>query len=279
MKKNLISAFFGALLSIAIFALAYFFLDQSHIIKFLPRNKTEAIIYFPMLIIAPLFTIMIHELGHLFTGIALGQKFKLIVVGFLGLAEENGKLRLFLNKNLAYFGGIMAVVPKSVEAIDYKVFAKTLIAGPISSLIYGFLCLMFFLKYDSYLNSFFGLSALISFGLFLGTTVPDRSGLMFTDRKRFQRLFKKGITQNSEIAMYQIISQSIIENSFKNIDIEKTFIIEKDEELEMKFWAEYLRFLYYSENKLIDEIFESKNKLLCFQTSIGENTWKSLKID
>ena len=279
MKKNIISGLLGALVSVGIFALSYFLLDQSQIDKFLPRTKIEGLIYFPMIIIAPIFAIAIHELGHLTTGMALGQKFKLFIVAFLGIAEDKGKIKLFLNKNLAYFGGIVAVVPKSVNDIDYKVFAKTLIAGPITSLIYGIICLLIFLKFDTLFNSFFGLTSLTSLGLFLATTIPDKSGIMYTDRKRYKRLNKKGVTRDAEIALYQMISQSIIENSFKNIDLAKTDIIEKDDEVEMKFWAEYIRYLYYKDNELASDLYLSKSKLLDFKSAIGENVWKTLKLE
>lgn len=279
MKKNIISGLLGALVSVGIFGLAYFLLDQSQIDKFLPRTKIEGVIYFPMIIIAPIFALAVHELGHLITGMALGQKFKLFVVAFLGIVEDKGKIKFFLNTNIAYFGGIVAVVPKSVKDIDYRVFAKTLIAGPTTSLIYGIICLLIFFKFDTLFNAFFGLTSLTSLGLFLATTLPNKSGIMYTDRKRYQRLNKKGVTRDAEIALYQIISQSIIENSFKNVDLSKTNIIEKDDEVEMKFWAEYIRFLYYKCNELENDLFSSKSKLLDFKSAIGESEWKALKLE
>ena len=88
MKKNIVSGLLGALLSLGVFALTYFFLDQSHLDKFLPRNKTEAIIYYPMILLAPLAAITIHELGHLITGLFFGHKLKLFVIGFLGMKKH-----------------------------------------------------------------------------------------------------------------------------------------------------------------------------------------------
>ena len=102
---------------------------------------------------------------------------------------------------------------------------------------------------------------------------------MYTDRKRYKRLNKKGVTRDAEIALYQMISQSIIENSFKNIDLAKTDIIEKDDEVEMKFWAEYIRYLYYKDNELASDLYLSKSKLLDFKSAIGENVWKTLKLE
>lgn len=279
MKKNFISAFFGASISVGIFLLAYFFLDAALIDKFLPSSIIEVWIYFPTIFIAPFAAVVVHELGHLCTGLYLGQKFKLFVVAFLGIQEDQGKIKIFLNKNLAYFGGIVAVVPKKIEDIKHENFAKIIIAGPVASLLFALLCGLVFLYSDNVLNTFFGLSALSSFGIFLATTLPSKSGLMFTDRKRFQRLNQKGTTQNAEVAMYAVISQSIIENSFKNIDINKTYLIEKDDVNEMKFWAEYIRFQYYSENEMEAEKKGSIGHLQSFKNSMSPQVWKSLMID
>jgi hypothetical protein len=279
MKKNIISGLLGALLSIGVFGLAYFFLDQSYIDKFLPRNKIEAIIYFPILIIAPLSALIIHELGHLLTGLALGQKLKLFVVAFFGLKDEDGKTKIFFNKNISYFGGIAATAPKTENDINPNTFSKILIAGPIFSFLYFIICLIIFFQFDSSFNSFFALAALTSFGLFLATTLPEKSGIMFTDRKRFQRLKSKGLTQEVEIAMYELISKSIIDNSFKNIDIEKTAILEKDDDLTTKFWAAYIKFMFYKENGLTEQESEVLQQLLTFKNDFPQSIWKTLKIE
>lgn len=279
MKKNIISGLLGALLSICIFLLAYFFLDQTHIDKFLPRNKMEAIIYFPMLLIAPLSALTIHELGHLVTGLTYGQKLKLFVVAFFGLRDEDGKTKIFFNKNTSYFGGIAATAPKTENDINPNTFSKILIAGPIFSFLYFIICIIVFFQFDSYFNSFFALSGLTSFGLFLATTLPEKSGIMFTDRKRFQRLNSKGVTQDAEIAMYELISKGIIDNSFKNIDIDKTFILEKDNDATIKFWAAYLRFMHYKENGLYEKESEALQQLLMFKNDFPKSIWKTLKIE
>lgn len=279
MNKNLISGLLGALLSLVVFALAYLFLDQTHIDKFLPENKVEAIIYFPMLFIAPLSALTIHELGHLVTGLALGQKLKLFVVTFFGIKDEDGKIKVFFNKNISYFGGVAATVPKTEKDINPKSFSKILIAGPIISLVYFVVCLLVFFQFDTYLNSFFALSALTSFGLFLATTLPEKSGIMFTDRKRYQRLNTEGIIQNAEIAMYELISKGIIDNSFKNIDIKKTEILEKDNELIIQFWAKYIQYMFYKENGQIENEGMALEQLTSFRTAIPKSIWNTLKIE
>ena len=279
MNKNIISALLGASLSLGVFALVCLFLDQSHIDKFLPRNKVEAIIYFPMLIVAPLSALVIHELGHLLTGIALGQKLRLFVVAFFGIRDEDGKLTVFFNTNPSYFGGVATTAPKTEKDINPKTFSKILIAGPIYSFLYFIICLFAFLEFDTYLNSFFALSALTSFGVFLATTLPAKSGIMFTDRKRFQRLNSKGVIQDAEIAMYELISKGIIDNSFKHIDIHKAAILDKDNDITTMFWAAYLRFMYYKENGLSDQETEAFQKLVTFKIEIPKSIWNTLKIE
>lgn len=279
MNKNIISALSGALLSVGVFALAYFFLDQSHIDKFLPRTKIEGLIYFPMLIIAPLSAIAVHELGHLLTGLALGQKLKLFIVAFLGIKEEDGRIKLFFNKNLSLSGGIAATVPKTKSAIHPTTFSKIIIAGPVFSLAYFLVSLVVFLKHDSYFNSFFALSALTSLGMFLATTLPDKSGIMFTDRKRFQRLNSKGIIREVEIVLYELTLQSIIDNTFKNIDIEKVSVLDNDQDVTTKFWAAYLRFMFYKENELPEKREQAFQDLLTIKQQIPKSIWNMLKID
>lgn len=279
MKKSILSAFLGATLSLLIFGFFYFFLDQKLIDKFLPRNRAEAIIYFPVLFIAPITAILIHELGHLLTGLYLGQRLKLFVVAFWGIKEEDGETKLFFNTNPSYFGGISATAPRTESDINPQSFAKILIAGPIFSFFFFIICLLIFLKTDSLFNSFFGLSALISLGLFLATTIPEKTGIMFTDRKRFQRLIKKGATQEVEIVLYELISKGIIDNSFKNIDINKTNILEKDPDVTIIFWTYYLRYMFYKENMLVEQQSIALKELHNIRQEIPKSIWNSLKIE
>lgn len=209
-------------------------------------------------------------------GLYLGQKFKLFVVAFLGIKDEDGKTKFFFNKNPAYFGGVAATAPLTESDINPKSFAKILLAGPIFSFLFFIGCALVFLQFDSAYNSFFALTALISFGLFLATTIPEKTGLMFTDRKRFQRLCTIGVTQDVEIALYELLSKSIIDNSFRNIDISKTLILEKDNDVTIKFWTYYLRFMFYKENGLDEMRENSLQQLYKIQHEIPKSIWNAL---
>lgn len=278
-KKDLLSGLLGALVSVLIFGFFYYFLDQEYIDKFLPSNKVEGIVFFVTLFVGPLVAIFFHELGHLFVGLIQGQKCKLFVVGFLGIIEANGKISFYLNTNLAHFGGLVVMIPKRIDDIEAEVFARILLAGPLFSLFLSLICVLLFIYTDTPLNSFFGFTSLVSVGLFWVTTIPDKSGMMFTDRKRYQRLKKKGITQDAEIALYEIVCQSSIENTFKRIDINKTFLLEADSEIEMKFWAAYFRYMYYAENEREVEKKKEREQLEKLKYLVDENSWRTLSIE
>lgn len=278
-KKDLVSGLWGALVSVLIFGFFYYVLDQKYIDKFLPSSKVEGIVFFVTLLVGPLVAIVFHELGHLFMGLVQGQRCKLFVVGFLGIVEVNGKFSFYFNTNLAHFGGLVVMIPRHIDDIKAAVFARILLAGPLFSFFLGLLCILLFIYTDTWLNSFFGFTSLVSIGLFLVTTIPDKSGMMFTDRKRYQRLKKKGATQDAEVALYEIVCQSTIENTFKCIDVKKTYLLEADSEIEMKFWAAYFRYMYYAENEREVEKKKEREQLEKLKYLVGENSWRTLSIE
>ena len=76
-----------------------------------------------------------HELGHLIAGIIQGFRFELFVVGPLGIKREKGKIKIYLNKNIQYYGGVAATLPIDASPENGKKFANLLLAGPIASIL------------------------------------------------------------------------------------------------------------------------------------------------
>jgi len=279
MKKTILSAIFGGLIGIVLVLLFLKFADKELINKLTPKHSSNLFIYL-ILVVSGLFSsLIVHELGHLITGLLLGNKFQLFIVGLLGVKNENEKIKIFLNKDFGLFGGIASTTPKNNSIDNFKNFELILIAGPIFSIAYFAITAILFLVLDTKFSPFFGLASITSFGIFLATTVPEKTGLMFTDRKRFQRLRQKGITQDAEFALITTITQIQLNNSFRDIDISKTDIIERDNEMIMKFWANYIRFQYYKEigDKSKEEYF--RNSLNKFQEEFPKQLWKTLKIE
>ena len=150
-----------------------------------------------------------HEAGHLFAGLWQGFRFELYIAGFLGARRhpQTSKVQWFFNKDPKLFGGVAATLPV-VESPDLvKRFAGVVAAGPLSSLLLALLAagLGFLLSPALPLVSFFfSITAFISAGLFLATTIPSRTGPFFTDRARYFRLMGGGEAAEVERQMLSL---------------------------------------------------------------------------
>ncbi len=170
------------------------------------------------IIIMAFIVLGVHELGHLITGIWQGFRFELFVVGPLGVKREEGKVKVYFNKNLQYYGGVAATIPLDDRPENSKKFGNILIAGPIASLIFaaimGGIYYLFQFPYDKVILT----GALISVGIFFATTIPSKSGVFFSDRKRYQRLNSSGPEREVELAILRIMGIYGRDNSYVNIN-------------------------------------------------------------
>ena len=76
----------------------------------------------------------VHELGHLITGLIQGFRFELFVVGPLGIKRENNRIKVYLNKNIAHYGGLASTLPRNDNAENSRILANICLAGPIASI-------------------------------------------------------------------------------------------------------------------------------------------------
>ncbi len=281
-KKILIDSTLGLILGGGLVFIAYYYFDEIFILKFFPKENTSSnIIFITSLVIAPFFAIVMHELGHLLAGIFQGFRLELFVVYFLGLRRNNDKIEFFFNTNLQYFGGVAATSPKTLLNNNDLInkYAIILICGPILSLLITLFSFIVFYRYDSPFNPFFGILTITSFGIFLATTLPAKSGIFFTDRKRFQRLLNKGEVGQIELAFLQIINQSLLENSCKNLSIDRLNMLKKDQDKIIQFWGYYFEFQFYKDNARNDEMNSAKVSLYEYKKIIPKVLWNNLKID
>ena len=150
--------------------------------------------------------LMFHELGHLITGLLQGFRFEQFVIGALGFKRDGERVRMYLNKNLEYYGGIAATSPWDSHPDNAKKFAFVLLAGPIASVLFALYSLVVSqLLEDHILQTVFLSGAGISIAIFLVTTIPAKTGIFYTDRKRYQRLVKPGRDQDTELAILKIM--------------------------------------------------------------------------
>jgi hypothetical protein len=278
-NKTFKDSLIGLVLGMAIMLSAYLLIPKETILKLFPKSPVETIVFISSVILCPFIAILLHELGHLLAGLIQGFKLQLFVVAFLGIKRVDDKVVFYFNKDLQFFGGIAATSPQKITNYLKKQFAYILIAGPLSSLIFGLLFLFLFKTTDSIFNSSIGIIGIISSGLFLATTLPSKSGVFFTDRKRMQRLLDKGRVGEIEYSFLKTTSQLLIDAHYKNISLEDLKIIQSDDEPIIQFWGYYYEFKYFEEIGNQDMILTIKNHLNNYKEQIPKTIWKSLSIN
>lgn len=160
----------------------------------------------------------VHELGHLVTGLIQGFRFELFIVGPLGIKRENDKIKVYLNKNIAHYGGIAATTPKNDDPDNSTKLANVCLAGPIASILLAIIFGIIHFYLDSQFSKIILIGAIASFAIFLVTTIPNKTGMFFSDRKRYQRLTTNGPEKEVELALLRIIGNYAKDDSYKNVD-------------------------------------------------------------
>lgn len=278
-KKTLIDSIVGLILGITLMLSVIYLVPKESIDKVIPNTAAGNFIFFISIIFGPFFAIFLHELGHLLAGLAQGFKLQIFVVAFFGLKRENEKVVPFLNKEIQFFGGIAATSPLQIGRNLKNQFAIILAAGPLFSFIFGILSLILFVNTNSIFNSTLAIVGLVSIGLFIATTLPEKSGIFFTDRKRFQRLLGKGKTAEIEQGFLQSTSQILIDGHYKNLDIVNLKLMQSDVEPIVKFWGCFYEYKYHKETGDEENAFQMKIQLSSFEKIIPKTIWKSLEID
>ena len=143
-----------------------------------------------------LFSTTAHELGHASVGTVLGMKLRSFVVGPLQWRIRDGRWRFeFTLQRIFSAGGSAALVPVDPEQskwIDIAMIA----AGPLASLITGFVCLGLFFNapgrfYES-VWKLFSLCAVFSLSSVLVNLIPLRPGAIYSDGAQIYQLISGG---------------------------------------------------------------------------------------
>jgi len=190
--------------------------------------------------------IAIHELGHLIAGLVQGFQFQLYVVGLLGIKRtEQGTIRPYLNTSLGMAGGLAATIPTKIEPDSINKFARVILAGPLTSILSIPILLLIAYITPPPWPFLFTFMALMSFMIFLATTLPSKSGIFYTDRKRYQRLKSNGIEREIEMAVLQANTLKITGQSMNDMDIVALEKIKLDESPMMQYFGLLYEYEYH----------------------------------
>ncbi len=183
----------------------------------------------PLMLLAFLLVLALHELGHVLAGLAVGFDFRMYTVGPFMIEKEEGKLLFKWNKNLNTFGGLALCLPQNTENLAPK-FIRFAAGGPVASLCWAMLAFGVgqalptspegsFWMGTALLSAFFGLSAIFSLIIFVLTIIPMKSGGFYSDGGRILNLWKGGQQAQLEVILLQALAQSMTGTRIREIDI------------------------------------------------------------
>jgi Zn-dependent protease len=277
--KELKSGIAGAIIGGGLIFLCIKLIPPELINQLKPHSAAEKIVFVAGSFVALFVTLCIHELGHLVMGIVQGFRFELFVVGFLGVRRNGENIQFYFNKQASTMGGVTATSPRSQDPDNRLKFARMVLAGPLTSLVYALLCVFILAFSDTIFSPFFAVSAVASFGFFLVTTIPTKSGVFFTDRAKYQRLMNTGKTGDIEQALLETIAQNFIDNSCKNISVDRVRIVQTDPDAVVRFWGYFFEFQYYIDHGDPENAARVREELINLRSHIPAALWKSLSID
>jgi len=204
--------------------------------------------HFTFLFLIYFLVVGIHELGHLLTGLAQGFHFDLFIVGFVGLKKERGQnVELYFNKDLGMAGGVAATSPNTYDETIVDKMARIVIAGPIASLLLSLIGVILAFYVGQPYKFYLFVIALMSLGIFFGTTLPPKTGVFYTDRKRYQRLRSKGLPRDIEMALMQAITLKLTDQPLNQMDYSDLEKITKDESPTFQYFGYFYLLEYWKE--------------------------------
>jgi len=154
--------------------------------------------------IAMFLSTIVHESGHAIAGVLQGWKFMQLVVGPFKLYRNDihDRIHFGLEKNPVLWCGIGGAVPSCEEDADIEIFGRTLLAGPLASVILGIIVgIPGILTRSLFLLTWMA----VSVGLGLFNMIPGimSTGILFNDGSRYYRIRKGGQEKAEEEAIFK----------------------------------------------------------------------------
>ncbi len=222
---------------------------------------------------------VIHELGHIFVGLANGWKFWLLVIGPLGIkADDNDKIKFYFEKNIALWGGVGGTIPKTANKNNIKIWSKVLLGGPLASIIMGIIFLPIGVMMDNLFLILLGAMAL-GMGIVSGLPLPLKTGILFVDGKRWYRLSHGGQEADEEIALFNIVEHINTGGKYSSIKLSSIEALINSKEVGIQYYGYYSKYQYYKELKEEVEMIEAFEKMENIKSEVPKAIVVDCKID
>lgn len=155
---------------------------------------------------------LIHELGHIIYGLINHWKLFMLVVGPIKIYRENinSKLKIGIEKNITLWCGVGGTFPIKKSEDNIKVWARILLAGPLTSITFGILMLPLFFHTKNIILLMLSLMP-IAMGIMCIIPMKMKTGLLYNDGTRYKRLKNGGQEQLEEMSIFQLSEITIFD--------------------------------------------------------------------
>jgi Peptidase family M50. len=222
---------------------------------------------------------IVHELGHVLTGLANGWKFHLLVVGPLGIKTNGqGKIKLYFEKHIAMWGGAGATIPDVSKPDNTKAWSKILLGGPLASMLMGVIFLPPGIITKNITLLLLGAMPL-GMGIMCILPLPIKTGITYSDGWRWNRLHKGGQEADEEIALFKLMENEIAGENFSKIDYKHIESLLKSNETSLQYYGYYYKFKYYKSRNNEEEMKLAITQMEELKTRVSPIIVNGCKID
>lgn len=205
----------------------------------------DIVVSFLTIILCYFISGMVHEVGHVLVGLANGWKFLLLVIGPLGIkADNNGRIRFYLEKQVIMWGGVGCTVPKQANEDNIRIWSWVLLGGPLASIVMSIIFLPWGIITKNLVLLILGAMSL-SMGIICILPLPLKTGILYTDGRRWYRLHKGGQEAAEEIALFKLTENQVVNGGFANINVNDIEPLIRSKDAAVKYYGYYYLFQYY----------------------------------
>jgi hypothetical protein len=185
-------------------------LSENHLVQQLAKAE-EILTLWDVLALPVLILIVLgaHEIGHVLGGLSQGMRFLLLIVGPFGWHASVSGVRFEWNTNLALMGGIAATIPTKAGALRRRQLLVLVAGGPIASVLLTIFAVALATVSDPRFAAYCIFIAAMSFGVFLVTLIPVRSGGFMSDGMQIIDVLRGGSAVAERDALMQVFAQSL----------------------------------------------------------------------
>lgn len=222
---------------------------------------------------------MIHEMGHVVCGLLHYWKLYMLVVGPLKFYRENmdSKLKIGIEKNLILWGGVGGTLPVKENEENIKAWARILLAGPLTSIVFGILIFPICVITKSIFALLLCMMPL-AMGVMCIIPMKMKTGLLYNDGSRYKRLHSGDQEGAEERAIFQLIEASLFggEDCIYPMDLVEALLASEDPDFQ--YYGYYYAYVNATRQNCKEEAEEQLNNMESIRNKVAKFIVSDCKI-